>query len=442
MFGFFASPEKKARASAGHWLELAQKVWRFRRDVLAPALLAELEARSTALGALLRERADAGRITLGMQALEDTLRRAGGTHYPRSEVVEWVEFLLVAAIVIIGVQHYFMRPFQIPTNSMWPSQYGMTPEVFTDRAQEPGPLQTALRVATVGVRPDRIYRIDAPADGEVLVPLSENGVVPSEDAAGRALWVLPSAQREFRLFVGGRAVAVRVPVDFAASIGWVVRDAFFPAPVGSVETAEETLLRRSRAPGAVAQVLVEGGPGGPRPVRVLRTGKFVRAGERMLSFDIRSGDMLMVDRLSYHFVQPKIGDGFVFRTDNIKSPYMTDARTGGQLQQYYIKRLVGVPGDRLQVRPPVLYRNGQPITGAAAFDKEARQVERYPGYRTDERLDYLRPGQVLTVPPDKYFAMGDNSPNSQDSRYWGFVPGPDVVGRPLFTYYPFARLLP
>jgi signal peptidase I len=52
---------------------------------------------------------------------------------------------------------------------------------------------------------------------------------------------------------------------------------------------------------------------------------------------------------------------------------------------------------------------------------------------------YLFKGQTLTVPPGTYFAMGDNSSNSFDGRYWGFVPAADVIGRPLFVYYPFTH---
>jgi signal peptidase I len=52
---------------------------------------------------------------------------------------------------------------------------------------------------------------------------------------------------------------------------------------------------------------------------------------------------------------------------------------------------------------------------------------------------YLGRGQTLTVPPHAFFALGDNSFNSADGRYWGFVPAADVVGRPLFVYYPFTR---
>jgi signal peptidase I len=166
-------------------------------------------------------------------------------------------------------------------------------------------------------------------------------------------------------------------------------------------------------------------------------GKTAQAGEPILRFDLLTGDQLFVDRVSYHFVRPKVGQGFVFRTGNI--PGIADAYG----DQYYIKRLVGTPGDTLQLQEPVLWRNGKPIEGADAFEKNARREGKYAGYFNGSaagRANYLlSPAEKLTVPPHSYFAMGDNSGNSLDSRYWGFVPARDVAGRPLFIYYPFTR---
>ena len=166
------------------------------------------------------------------------------------------------------------------------------------------------------------------------------------------------------------------------------------------------------------------------------TGKKVRQGEDILSFDILTGDLLFVDRLSYNFVQPKIGSGFVFKTEHITHPEMQDA-AGNQIRQYYVKRLVGAPGDTLEIRAPALYRNGQPIEGSEAFGKNARREGLYPGYTNAG--GFLGDGTVLTVPEHEYFAMGDNSPRSKDSRMWGFIPEKDVVGRPLFIYYPLTK---
>jgi signal peptidase I len=51
----------------------------------------------------------------------------------------------------------------------------------------------------------------------------------------------------------------------------------------------------------------------------------------------------------------------------------------------------------------------------------------------------LEAGETLTVPENDFFALGDNSYNSADGRYWGFVPAKDAIGRPLFIYYPFTK---
>jgi len=427
-FGLFDSVEKKTRATAANWLELAEKVHSYRRDVLSEAERSAIQQASSNLRRQLQEKSDASRLKLSIEALEGVLRTTGGMHYPKSGMVENIEFFLVAAIVILGVRMYFVQPFKIPTNSMWPSYNGMTPEVFHTKAEEPGAAARALRLVAMGARP---RTLDAADNGEVLIPIAgrqTRGLVKYREVAGRSWGVIPSRNREYTLLAGNRTVSTQVPLDF--DFDWVVREAFFPE-AETLGAALEAKVQR----GEYVDKEVTTSAGTTERVRFIRTGKTVRAGERMLSFDILTGDQLFVDRVSYHFVKPQVGDGFVFRTDNIDSPYMQDA-AGRQLEQYYIKRLAGTPGDTLEIREPVLYRNGAPITGSKAFGRNATREGNYPGYRAG---GVLAAGEVFTVPADSYIALGDNSANSQDSRYWGTVPAGDVVGRPLFIYYPFTK---
>src|SRR5581483_1181354 len=101
--------------------------------------------------------------------------------------------------------------------------------------------------------------------------------------------------------------------------------------------------------------------------------------EPLLRFDILTGDKLFVDRFSYHFVRPHAGSGMVFRTgDNPAIAY--SAGVPPPLDEYYIKRLVGVPGDTIEIRQPVLYRNGAPATGSEAFRLNNGRVPPYRGY--------------------------------------------------------------
>ena len=409
------------RENAGNWLELADKVFHFRRDVLGAAELGELQSRRAELKALLQEKAGAEKLKLGIERLEEILRRTGGAIYPKGALVENVEFFLVEALVILGLRTYFVQPFKIPTNSMWPTYNGMTPEAFATPAEEPGLAARVVRFAAFGALS---RRVDAPAAGEVLIPLlggEPRAYIPYRNVPGRTWLVIPTTVKEYTLVVGGRPVTVEVPADF--DFEWAVRDAFFPQLRDSHEPGGTDLARLvTRQKEALTS---EGGQ-----VRFLRTGKTVKAGERVLAFDILTGDQLFVERMSYHFVPPSVGSGFVFRTGNIDGI----ARTYGD--QYYIKRLVGTPGDTLEIRGFGLYRNGAPATGSDAFPNNARQSERFVGYRAE---GLLAPGQTLKVGPAQYFAMGDNSANSADGRVWGFVPAKDVVGRPIAVYYPFTR---
>src|SRR2546430_1701116 len=152
-----------------------------------------------------------------------------------------------------------------------------------------------------------------------------------------------------------------------------------------------------------------------------------RRGEIIARGAVDTGDQVFVDKFSYNFVKPHRGDVFVFRTKNIPDI--------GDQTQFYIKRLAGLPGDSLRIEPPKLYVNGKVAEGFG-FGRVMSAKEGYRGYGPGHSA-MSDPTKTFHVPEHTYFAMGDNSYNSYDSRYWGPVPERNLVGRGLFVYWPF-----
>jgi signal peptidase I len=161
------------------------------------------------------------------------------------------------------------------------------------------------------------------------------------------------------------------------------------------------------------------------------------------------GDHLLVDKLAYApagpiskhllpYQEPKHGDIIVFR-------YPAD------VSQTLVKRLIGMPGDRLKIADGVVYRNGIRLNEPYVYHKYAydpafdnfpnpccRPVKEDVAQQAQrEMLDRDVTAGEVVVPAQMYFAMGDNRDNSSDSRYWGFVPRDNIIGKPFLIYWSY-----
>lgn len=390
----------------------AKKFVDYKRDLLAPDRLAEIESRRKDLIEAIRLK-DISKVSEASKQLRATCDNALPRERPQGWFEENVEVMFVAIVIALGLRAYYLQPFRIPTGSMQPTLNGI---IGAPLAEEKWPsfpqrmaewvLKGRSYVKVVNDRDRRILTSTGRAQGNYQIADSQ---------------VMHFFSRGIIRFSDSDPIKLPAPENPSMDAG--LRDAFMDA------LSHGSML----ANGQVDAVLKKGA--------VLMEGT------------IDSGDLVLVDKFSYHFRKPKRGEVFVFDTIGIKG---IKDRSGPQgAGSHYIKRLVGVPGDSLSIDEPNLLVDGK-ITqepgirrtaeGKPPFgDKHRGYVlaTRQPG--DNSRMYLVKPDDVLKLDKEnakpglrEYAAMGDNTGNSLDSRYWGTVKEYNLVGPALFSLWPIT----
>jgi len=368
-----------------------QKLLNAQRDVLSPQAV-------EAVNAALRETRAAIAANAGDTALDKQMAKLEEAAakwikpYPNAEWRENIEVFLVAIVVAMAIRTFFLQPFKIPTGSMEPTLFGI--ECADLRAQPgfkmPGPLERFWDVIFYGT----IYhQIIAPADGRIT------RIDPLEHAFRfinkQTFWVQYDGQDG------------EVPFTI-----WCGPD---DRP-GHTEAFEHAIGFNTRY--------------------------VFSKGEPIIRFKEITGDHLFVDRITYNFRRPRRGDIVVFKTQGIKEIRDQD--------QFYIKRLVGLPGENVCIGEDQHVRiNGQRLDASTphfenvyGFDPNAPRHEgssgQYNGHVLQPGSRLRSPDSAIEIPPREFMVFGDNTLNSFDSRYWGPFSEENVIGKSFFVYWPIS----
>jgi signal peptidase I len=130
-------------------------------------------------------------------------------------------------------------------------------------------------------------------------------------------------------------------------------------------------------------------------------------------------DRIFVDKISYRLRQPERGEIIVFKYPE-------------EPKKDFVKRLIAFGGDEVVLKEGTVYVNG----------KKLQDLANIPIFHYYSRNDwkYGKEDRVILVPKNNFFVLGDNSAHSSDSRYWGFVPEKNLVGRAFIVWWPFGRI--
>lgn len=380
--------DRKGRKQGQSLVKGVRKFLRYNDDLIPDekkAVIAEKkEAFETALKDTSSVRKDLEELA---EDLTETCKKSVKDYKP-SAWKENIEVIFVAVVIAMGIRAYFIQQFKIPTGSMQPTLNGI------------------IAYPTPDVNPRAEYQ--APADYEM-------------PGLPKRLWDKFWYGRSHVSWTANEDDYLILDKDhFYEKTHFI----FFPRTYlvtqnGHVFSAPGT---QSRVQNLLNLGLLMRTPGSNLiPVKV---------GDVIAKGYVDTGDQLVVNKCIYHWKKPKRGEVFVFNTRNIAGIQRgLDPRQGSQ---HYIKRLAGTPGDNLKIEPPKLIVNGAVAT-APGFVRVMSKEGRYTGYTHNGGQTGVQLGK------GEYWALGDNSANSSDSRNWGIVPEHNIVGRGAFVYYPFGH---
>ncbi len=398
---FMSQTVRQAVAMRRH----VQKLVNHQQDILAPQALQGIEGPI----AELRQAVDAGADKPTLEKLMEKLEVAANKWlkpYPNPAWRENIEVLLVALAVAMGIRTFFLQPFKIPTGSMQPTLYGVTSVPDYSQVMDPAAIQ----------------------------PGSADFTIPTGWARIRE-WFGGASYLDIRAKADGPIERVDPPFKFLIfniyqklQIGGVTHTIWFPPDYGG-----STLDRRAG-------------------LHLRERDRIYHRGEEVIRMKVVSGDHLFVDRVTYNFRAPERGEIIVFETKGIP-PLPQD--------QFYIKRMVAMGGEKVQIGDDRHLRiNGQRLDASTPHFENVYNFRtnmppkesQYSGHVNEKVVHYWYPnflGELARLFPDEtasydvhpqhYMVMGDNTMNSYDSRSWGDFPAKNVIGKSFFVYWPISE---
>lgn len=394
----------KWKDEALHLVKGARKFVHYKRDLLKPQQVEEIEARRTDLLAAIRA-GDRARV----DEASKQVRAACDDSLPQEKPLGWfeenVEVMFVAIVIALGLRAYYLQPFRIPTGSMQPTLNGIIGKPMTEAKWPALP----TRMTEFVLRGRSYVKLVNDRDRRVAVMQLADGRADFD--VRDTQWLHFFSRSEIH-FVDSDPLTLPAPKN--------------PCLEAGLKNALQ-LAARNKGLLPKGTVILEG--------------------------YIDSGDLVLVDKVSYHFRKPNRGEVFVFDTQGIRG---IDERSTDQAKgSHYIKRLCGLPGDTLTIQSPNLYIDGKiakepgiqrVIHGQGAYDINPGGyglAKSEPEYGSKTLPQYLaKPGDEFHLTAEalpgmrEYAALGDNTGNSLDSRYWGSVKEFNLVGPALFSLWP------
>jgi len=383
-----------------------RKLMRHQQDILTPQALEGLQTALAEFGRTVRAGMPKRELRVEMVRLERAANK-WLKPYPHPGWRENVEMLLVALAVAMAIRTFWLQPFKIPTGSMQPTLYGVTSEPDYSR-----PIQYGGNHDNHFVIPPPLHRVQDWFHGISYLDLKTRNSGVYNGSSNPSRFLIFNIRQTF--YVGGQP-----------------QTAWFPPDGGGVWLGQRAGL--------------EDGPGHAVP------GHYFNAGDQLLQLRVKTGDHLFVNRVKYNFRKPRRGDIVVFETTGIPSLPQN---------QFYIKRLIGLSGESVQIgddRHLVINHTNRLDASTPGFEfvysfntNSPPEDSHFSGHvngKVAEEYDYpsrLAPlfpdaNATVQIPKGNLMVMGDNTLNSLDGRAWGTFDAKKVIGNASFVYWPISK---